>query len=113
MSEPRKSDPRDPVKVLLAAAMKEEANGHSEMDHFGEKGTGFCNCKTIGYSNDWPCPVQGMARALRILVEAVREVYASVPSTYDKDDPMVKRHARALNAIPEAIEQAASEVTHE
>ena len=33
------------------------------------------------------------------LVAALREVWESVPVTYDPDDPMVQRHARALNAV--------------
>ena len=36
------------------------------------------------------------ADALR---EGLAEVWASVPGTYNEADPMVKRHAAALNAI--------------
>jgi len=37
------------------------------------------------------------------LEEALREVWESVPSSYREDDPMVQRHAQALNAIPAAL----------
>ncbi len=40
--------------------------------------------------------------ALKARVEAaeaaLREIIDSIPSTYDENDPSVKRHARALNA---------------
>ena len=29
----------------------------------------------------------------------LREIWDSIPSTYDENDPMVQRHAKALNAI--------------
>lgn len=32
------------------------------------------------------------------LLAVIREVVESIPSTYDSDDPMVRRHARSLNA---------------
>lgn len=37
--------------------------------------------------------------------EAAREVWESVPSSYDENDPMVQRHARALNALGAALAQ--------
>lgn len=40
------------------------------------------------------------------LREAAQEVWDSVPATFDKDDPMVQRHARALNALRAALEDA-------
>lgn len=41
--------------------------------------------------------------ALAELWEAAGEVWASIPSTYDEKDPMVQRHARALNALGAAL----------
>lgn len=35
----------------------------------------------------------------RTLEEAAREVWNSVPATFEQTDPMVRRHAAALNAL--------------
>ncbi len=37
--------------------------------------------------------------------EAAREVWESVPASHDPNDPMVQRHARALNALGAALAQ--------
>lgn len=39
----------------------------------------------------------------RAVVEAAKEVWASVPASYSKEDPMVSRHARALNVLGDAV----------
>ena len=38
-------------------------------------------------------------RRLRVLETVAAEVWASVPASYDPADPMVVRHAKALNAL--------------
>jgi hypothetical protein len=38
---------------------------------------------------------------------AAREVWASIPASYDYDDPMVQRHAKALNALGALVEEYA------
>lgn len=42
-------------------------------------------------------------KAVDFSVTCLREVWESVPGTYDEHDPMVIRHAAALTAIPTAL----------
>jgi len=39
------------------------------------------------------------------LKELLREIYNSIPATYDENDSMVKRHARALNEIKKILDR--------
>ena len=49
--------------------------------------------------------IDEQANELKRLREVLREIWCSVPATYaDETDPMVHRHAHALNAIPAALE---------
>ena len=50
-----------------------------------------------------PTTPKQMMERVRVLEAALREVFESVPATYDEQDPMVRRHAAALNAIPAAL----------
>ncbi len=42
--------------------------------------------------------------ALLDVVQAAEDVWASVPATNGEDDPMVRRHARTLNALRAALD---------
>ncbi len=44
-------------------------------------------------------------RALLDVAKAAREVWESVPATYDAGDPLVQRHARVLNALRDALDR--------
>ena len=48
------------------------------------------------------CPVIDENADLKKLL---REIYNSIPATYDKNDSMVKRHARALNEIKKILDR--------
>ena len=47
-----------------------------------------------------------MAQELLILEKAAIEVWASVPASYDPSDPMMIRHAKALNALGTTLKTA-------
>ena len=47
--------------------------------------------------------LEGLVRELR---KALLDVYSSIPGTYDESDPMVRCHAKALNAIPTILARA-------
>jgi hypothetical protein len=38
--------------------------------------------------------------------KALLDVYSSIPGTYDESGPMVRCHAKALNAIPTILARA-------
>lgn len=51
---------------------------------------------------EW-CPVGKVKRGMEELVQALQEIWDTVPSSYEPDDPMVQRHACALNRIPDLL----------
>ena len=69
----------------------------------------MAKCLRCGAGNEWIEPVQREVAALspeptdeevaRELEAAAREVWISVPSSYDDNDPLVRRHAAALCAL--------------
>lgn len=83
-------------------------------------------CRSCNWSADFPSDPKGIdghgrncayaaairwaeaaARQVTELRAAAREVWASVPASYDYDDPMVQRHAKALNALGRLVEEYA------
>jgi len=48
-------------------------------------------------------PLLPLVREMR---KALLDVYSSIPGTYDESDPMVRCHAKALNAIPTILARA-------
>jgi len=42
---------------------------------------------------------------VREIEAAVREVWESIPASYDPQDPMVQRHAAALNALAPIVRE--------
>jgi hypothetical protein len=75
-------------------------------------------CKTCdlwGITSEWwnrriPNPLLPLVRELR---KALLDVYSSIPGTYDESDPMVRCHAKALNAIPTILARADKALTGE
>lgn len=87
------------VDALLDAA-DENARLHkriAELEHMVEAGPVPPACSV----DDWADAHMENARLRAERDESlavIREVVESIPSTYDNDDPMVRRHARSLNA---------------
>ncbi len=47
---------------------------------------------------------EALRDAARNMLARAHEVWDSIPATHEDDDPMVQRHAKALNALPEVID---------
>lgn len=45
------------------------------------------------------------------LVTVLEEVWKSIPATFDKEDGLVRRHARALNSIPGLLRRVREEAS--
>lgn len=48
--------------------------------------------------------IDALNSAVTDVLTLAREVVDSIPATYDETDPLVQRHARALNALSRAVQ---------
>jgi hypothetical protein len=101
----------DELFVVSLAAEIDDESGMETFDesiHIAAQGHTYRDAAFIAACD--PQTVLALCADARLgarLREAAREVWASIPASYDYDDPMVQRHAKALNALGGLVEEYA------
>ena len=102
------------LRAALAAAERERDDWHATVKAITDEWNEECPAGCDSFAHVEDCAAVSIASAMRDrrkraevaearaaqLEDGLRAVWESVPATHDERDPLVQRHAAALNAIP-------------